>query len=100
MAGGVCMARTCPGLLLAINSGATPSAGSISLALAPRGRPPQPLVIAYAVQTPLLTLAALFSLTAELIGAVLLLICGTWIVWRTSQSPARTVEVPVSSGSV
>jgi hypothetical protein len=100
MAVAVRMTSTGPALLLAIISGVTYCAGSICLALALRGMLPQALVVAYAAQAPLLTFAALFSVTAELIGAVLLLMCGAWIVWRTSQSPARTAKLPMSSGSV
>jgi hypothetical protein len=94
------MASTGPALLLAIVSGVTYCAGSICLALALRGMLPQALVVAYAVQAPLLTFAALFSVTAELIGAVLLLICGAWMVWRTRRLSAQTAELQASSGSV
>jgi hypothetical protein len=94
------MASTGPALLLAIVSVVTYCAGTICLTLALRGILPQVLLAAYALQAPLLTFAALFSVTAELIGAVLLFICGTWIVWRTTQALAPTNKLPASSTSV
>jgi hypothetical protein len=52
------------------------------------------------LQAPLLTFAALFSVTAELIGALLLLICGAWIVRRSWWPLASVGEAAVSIGQV
>ena len=96
----IAMASDGSALLLGAVSGISYIAGSICLALALRGVLPSILAVGYALQAPLLTFAALFSLVAELIGAVLLLTCGVWIVWRMSRSPAPVGEPAVSIGQV
>jgi hypothetical protein len=92
----VAMASSGPALLLGIVSGISYTVGSICLALALRGVLPSALVVGYALQAPLLTFAALFSVTAELIGALLLLTCGAWIVWRIWRSSARVGKPAIS----
>jgi hypothetical protein len=96
----VAMASSGPALLLGVVSGVTYCSGSIALALALRGVLPRGLVAAYMLQAPLLTFAALFSVTAELIGALLLLICGAWIVRRSWWPLAPVGEAAVSIGQV
>jgi hypothetical protein len=96
----VAMASSNSALLLGVSSGVAYIVGSICLAVALRGVLPGGLILGYALQAPLLTFAALFSVTAELIGALLLLICGAWIVWRSWWSSVPADEAAVSIGQI
>lgn len=84
----VVMAADGPALVVAGVSGLTYIAGSILFAVAlwRQGNVPKWLIIAYALQAPLLSFAALFSFAAELLGAVLLVASSGWIVWRARQA--------------
>lgn len=83
----VAMVAAGPALVVAGVSGLTYIAGSILFAVAlwRQGNVPKWLVIAYALQAPLLSFAALFSFAAELLGAVLLVASSGWIAWQARQ---------------
>lgn len=84
----VAMAAGGPGLVLAMLSGVAYCAGSICLAVALRSILHPALLVAFALQAPLLAIVALFSFVAELIGAVLLLVSGMWLVWSIWEAPS------------
>jgi hypothetical protein len=65
-------------------SGIAYSAGSILLAMALRRQwsAPWPVVIAFALQAPCLSILGTFSFAGELAGALLLIYAGVWILQR------------------
>lgn len=83
----IAMAAAGPALVVAGVSGLTYTAGSIlfGVALWRQGNVPKWLVIGYALQAPLLSFVALFSFTAEVLGAVLLVASSGWIAWHARQ---------------
>lgn len=83
----VAMAATGPALVVAGLSSLTYIVGSILFAVAlwRHGAIPKWVVIAYALQAPLLSVVALFSFAAELLGAVLLVVSSGWIARRAGQ---------------
>jgi hypothetical protein len=61
---------------------------------------PRSICVAYALQAPLFSFVALFSVAAEAIGAILLVISSAWIVWRAWRETAfRVVHEPAIAQS-
>jgi hypothetical protein len=87
----VALANSGPALALMMLSGIAYVAGSILFAVVLRGALPRSICVAYALQAPLLSFVALFSVAAEALGAILLVISGAWIVWRAWRDTAFRV---------
>lgn len=86
---GIAAAMSSTGLALIVGmiSGLAYSGGSLltAIALWRQGVMPKALVIAFALQAPLLSIVALFSVVAELVGAVGLFVSVGWLVWHARQ---------------
>jgi hypothetical protein len=81
----VAMASAGPALGLGLLSGLAYTLGALLLARALPTEMPRLLRLAFALQAPLLSVVALVSVVAELVGALCLLASGAWLVawvWR------------------
>jgi hypothetical protein len=99
MAVAVAMTAGNTALIVSALSGLAYTVGSMLLAVVLWRQQllPRPLAVAYALQAPLLVIAALFSVTAELAGALLLVLSSGWIAWQSWQRRLADVSAEVAA---